>query len=443
MTDATTDDSQHFTKAVTQLGEVSQVIASQAIYNNKGVKIIDKGAAINMRLYERLMQHQLSAPIEDSVTSGNAVNGKTLRATAEAAILSTPFFGRLAEDPKTRMVLLDAIEKIPLPGPIAFQLTLARDLHPQIYLHSVWMALMAGWLALEPLGTRFDIGMAAAAGLLHDIGMLHLDPLLLQPWQQLDEQQRRQLYAHPVVSKALIDRHHEYTKEVVRAVLEHHEFLDGSGYPRHLAVGNISALGRIVAVAEVVTAMFAPGREAGELRISVILRLNTHRYEPALVAKVLRLLKPAQDEQIVSQSPMPDAIGRLVQLNTLMAEWPAALIQPATLPELQRLVLAGLTAQVSQLNRALATAGAAPAQLAQLGADGLDDLLQQEMSLLASEATWQLRTLARSARRQWQPSPQSASPDALLHWLDAVDALVDGKAESTPSETSDTKHSAS
>ena len=37
------------------------------------------------------------------------------------------------------------------------------------------------WLANSPLGKRFELAEAAAVGLLHDIGMLHLDPMLLDP----------------------------------------------------------------------------------------------------------------------------------------------------------------------------------------------------------------------------------------------------------------------
>ena len=76
---------------------------------------------------------------------------------------------------------LDVIEKLPLPDAMAFQLTLARDLHPTVYRHSLRAMWTMAWLASHPLGKRFELSEAAAVGLLHDIGMLHLDPLLLDP----------------------------------------------------------------------------------------------------------------------------------------------------------------------------------------------------------------------------------------------------------------------
>ena len=424
MTETTAPETQHFTKAVAQLGESRPVVASRAIFNAQGVKIVEKGVAINLGLYDRLMQHQLSAPMEDAVAATSTVTGKSLREIAEETMRDVPFFARMAPDAKTRGVLLDAIEKLPLPDAMAFQLTLAYEVRPEIYLHSVRSALTCAWLALVPMGSRFDVGMAAAAGLLHDVGMLHVDPLLLQPEHDLSEEQRRQLYSHPILATTLIERHHVYPKEVVRAVAEHHENLDGSGYPRSLTEGSISDLGSALSLAEVVTAMFTPGRQAPELRLSVILRMNQKRYAPGLVKRVLELVQPLQDASGAVMSLLSDPVGRLREIDRVIGEWPAEALAGQTQTRQRQDALTSLTAQAAQLHRNLASVGAAPGQLDQLGTEALDDLLQQELSLLAVEATWQLRALERQCRRLWRLAADEAFPTPLQLWLDQVGAQV-------------------
>ncbi|WP_296445170.1 hypothetical protein [Rhodoferax sp. UBA5149] len=175
MTDIATDP-QHFTKAVTELGEKRPVVTTQAIFNDRGVKILEKGVAINAGLYERLMAHKLTVPIEHSVASTPTVTGQMLRAQAEQAMRDVPFFTRISADVRTHSMLLDALEKMPLPDPMAFQLTLACEVRPELFHHSIYTALFASWMTLVHSASRFDIGMAAAAGLLHDIGKLHLEP---------------------------------------------------------------------------------------------------------------------------------------------------------------------------------------------------------------------------------------------------------------------------
>ncbi len=416
-------DTQYFTKAVAELGEKRPVVTNRAIFNAQGIKIIEQGVSINLGLYERLMQHQLAVPIEDSVSSTPTVNGAVLRASAEQMMSSVPFVGRIGSG-ANRTLLLDTLEKLPLPAPMAFQLTLAREVRPDIYLHSVLSALTAAWLSQAPLASRYDISMAAAAGLLHDIGVLHLDPLLSDAQHVLNRAQRRQLYSHPLITKALVERHHEYPKEVVRAVAEHHEFLNGSGYPRNLSGKAISPLGQVLSITEIVTGMFAPGRAAPELRLSVALRMNLHRYDIDLTARVLCMLQPQLDTTVSDMELLDNPVQRLLDLQQVLDGWPAELRKAPNVNAERLQGLGVLADQVAEMHRSLASVGADPQQLTQLGGEGMDDLLKLELTLMAGEAAWQLRSLARQSRRRWRLEPGANYPELLQSWLDRVDQQV-------------------
>lgn len=417
-------DSSYFTKAVTELGERRPVFTTQAIFNERGIKVIDKGKPVNSGLYERLMEHRLTVPLEHSVSSLPTVNGALLRTHAERALAEVPYLARITSDGKTRALLLDSIEKLPLPDPIAFQLLLALEVHPDLFRHSILAALLAAWLTHGPLVSRYDIGMAAAAGLLHDIGMLHLDPDLLQPEVSIGRDQRRQLYSHPLVAATLIERHHEYPREVLRAVQEHHEFLDGSGYPRHLSGAAISRLGRVLALAELVSAMLQPGHSTSEMRLSVQLRLNKHRYDMSLAVRVCHTLIVQDEVTGTSTSLVAQPADRLLELNAVASDWPAEYVRSMGLDASRREAMDAVAEQAGQLLRTLAMVGGAPEQLEQLTGEAMDEKLQLELSLLAQEAAWQLRNLARQTRRRWRREPGADYPPALQAWLDRADRLV-------------------
>lgn len=423
MTD-TSSDHQHFASAVVQLGEQQGVVATQAIFNTQGLKIIDKGVAINSALYDRLMRHKLAKPLEESVHSSCPVKGETLKNSAEAIMRDTPFFGRMAADEKTRKMLLNVIETIPLPDAMAFQLTVAHDVRPEIYLHLVRTALTAAWLTRTPLVSRYDLGMAAAGGLLHDVGMLHVDPMLLQPDRTLNRDQRRQLYSHPLVSTALLERHHEYSRDVVRAVGEHHEYLDGSGYPRNLIGDAISPLGKILCLSQVVAAMFAPGRSAPEMRLSVLLRMNTHRYDNTMAMQVVALLRPQLDVMGAEIPRLANPVDLLCEIDALVGQWPLNLGLEAVVSDARRDAMFVLANHATQIRRALAAVGAVPDQLSQLGDAALDDAVSTELTLLTHEAAWQLRALARQTRRRWRVVAPEQFPSVLQLWLDKVDAIA-------------------
>jgi HD superfamily phosphohydrolase YqeK len=314
---------------------------------------------------------------------------------------------------------------------VVFQLTVAQDVRAGVYQHLIRTAITAGWLARSPLKSRYDLETAVAAGLLHDIGMLHVDPVLQQPEQKLDREQRRQLYAHPLVSSQVLENTRDYGADVIRAVSEHHEYLDGSGYPRHLEGKAISLLGRILSLAQVVSAMFAYERSAPEIRLSVLLRMTTHRYEEAMAMQLIALLQPQRDVLNAPINRLPNATDLLCQIDALLLQWPLEVENKEALPPQRRSALVVLTKHADQIRRALAGVGAAPAQLAKLGDDLLDDAVQIEMTLMTHEAAWQLRTMARQARRRWAAQAEESFPAALALWLHAVDALVAQVYEAT------------
>lgn len=145
-------DPKHITHVITELGEKQSVLTTRAIFNDQGVKIVEQGVQVNARLYERLMAHVLDKPIEECVSSLPAVTGQVLRASAEEALQELALFGRISADTKARNLLLDAVGSVPLPSPIAFQLTLAAEVRPELYRHLVRTAVFAAWMTQEASG---------------------------------------------------------------------------------------------------------------------------------------------------------------------------------------------------------------------------------------------------------------------------------------------------
>jgi hypothetical protein len=179
-------------------------------------------------------------------------------------------------------------------------------------------------------------------------------------------------------------------------------------------------MGKILALTELIVGVFAPGRTVPELRLSMLLSMNMHRYDKALAEKVIRLVRPQQDATNGSLPLMADPVSSLLAIDDALAAWPAGLMERSGLPEQARENLRAVSAQLLQLHRTLAAVGVAPEQLVQLGNDKLDKILQTELTLMVGEAAWQLRNLARQARRQWHAEPGIDLPGELQQWLDRV-----------------------
>jgi len=352
------------------------------------------------------------------------VTGGTIRRSAEQVLDDVPFFGRMVPDPAARKQLLDSLVQVPLPEAIARELARAQDAYPETYLHLVRTAIIAAWLGRTPTLTRCDVTLAATAGLLHDLGMLRVDRQILDPDHVLTPEQRRQLYAHPLLSAKLMGQHDGYDAQLVRAVAEHHECLDGSGYPRNLVGDAISPLGQILSLAQVVAAMFAPGRGSLEMRLSVLLRMTSNRFDAAMAMQILSALKPHLDVMSVELQLLDNPIPHLCEITRLLRQWPLKLDDDAELPAARAAAMVALATHAAQIQRVLAGVGAVPEQLELLQGGAQDDALQAELSLLTREASWQLCTLARETRRRWQVQADEVHPVPLAQWLCQVDNLV-------------------
>ncbi|HDQ14216.1 MAG TPA: HD-GYP domain-containing protein [Sediminispirochaeta sp.] len=125
----------------------------------------------------------------------------------------------------------------------------------QLYLvpHAVKTAIyalsIADFLKIPP---HKQINLATAA-LLHEIGMLRIPPKIYQHNRALSPEERKTIVAHPVISYKIL-KEAGFPATVCLGVLEHHENVNGSGYPRKLSGDNISLFGKIIAVASAYSA---------------------------------------------------------------------------------------------------------------------------------------------------------------------------------------------
>ncbi|ANF95090.1 HD-GYP domain-containing protein [Paenibacillus bovis] len=95
----------------------------------------------------------------------------------------------------------------------------------------------------------------AFAGLFHDIGNSKVDPDILHKPSQLTAQEHEEIQRHTLYGYELLKNVKGITDGVRIAALQHHEKVDGTGYPLRLHNSKIHVYARIVAVADIFHAM--------------------------------------------------------------------------------------------------------------------------------------------------------------------------------------------
>lgn len=100
---------------------------------------------------------------------------------------------------------------------------------------------------------RKDFDQAALAFLLHDVGMIKIPPFILSKTTPLSLEEKEKIPQHTLAGYRIMHKLDQTCDAMRQATMEHHERLDGSGYPQHSKT--ISLIGRITAVADAFSAM--------------------------------------------------------------------------------------------------------------------------------------------------------------------------------------------
>jgi HD-GYP domain-containing protein (c-di-GMP phosphodiesterase class II) len=132
----------------------------------------------------------------------------------------------------------------------------AKDVSTEEHTRRVAMlaVVLGEQLGLSPARLR----SLAIGGLLHDIGKLSLPDAILQKPGSLDDDEYAVVKLHPERGRDLLNELGGFDDSVTRLVLDHHERLDGSGYPRGRGGGQLDLATRILAVCDVYDALVSP-----------------------------------------------------------------------------------------------------------------------------------------------------------------------------------------
>ncbi len=116
-------------------------------------------------------------------------------------------------------------------------------------LHSKRVSEICEMIASKMGFDEETISQVKIAGLMHDIGKFGIDEKILNKKQELNTSEQNEIKKHAEIGYHILSSVNEFSK-IANYILEHHERIDGKGYPKGIKGNQISIQGRIVAVAD-------------------------------------------------------------------------------------------------------------------------------------------------------------------------------------------------
>ncbi|QED48128.1 HD-GYP domain-containing protein [Cytobacillus dafuensis] len=242
----------------------------KSIYRDNGRVLLSKGTYLTDSLIEKLKKFNVyTIYIEDDMSEGiEIVDAIPEELRVEAASIITSGLDDIAglnshKSKLEKMVkssrAVRSMQKIFKDilsclneNRTALNLLATTKVHENhVYTHSLNVTIYACQLAIEnglPLKNIEEIGLGA---MLHDIGKIYIPNEILNKPGKLTDEEYEQIKSHCELGFNHLKKIHEIPLTVSHCALQHHERIDGTGYPRGLKSNEIHKYAKIISVADV------------------------------------------------------------------------------------------------------------------------------------------------------------------------------------------------
>lgn len=156
---------------------------------------------------------------------------------------------------KVRNMIVPLVEYVLVDKQIVAKLNDFSQVHDYIYHHAIAIGIITGSLAQKLGYEKGQIIQIATAALLSDCGMSKIDTRLREKKAALTQHEFNEIKKHTLYGYQMIKDTPLLKPEMKLAIFQHHERLDGSGYPKGEKMESVTINSQIIAVADMYHAM--------------------------------------------------------------------------------------------------------------------------------------------------------------------------------------------
>lgn len=232
-------------------------VLGRTLYSNDGRILLGRGIALTPSYIERLRELGISIVyVDDEETKDIVIEDVISEEHRREAMSSLEYSGQAVQVGKdfdgfkVKKAVNNIIEDILFQKDIFISLTDMRSYDNQVFAHSVSVCVLATVLG-KALGLdQNNLEALAIGALFHDIGTVKLPKALLSKREPFTEKEAELYETHTSQGFDILRAKRELSLLSAHIAFQHHERMNGSGYPRKLEGEGIHNLAQIVGIAD-------------------------------------------------------------------------------------------------------------------------------------------------------------------------------------------------
>jgi len=235
---------------------------ARAVYSVNGTVLLAEGMKLTERYIERLKEmgisilyiadHHLGKIMVDEVIRIQIKNEAT-KAVKET--LTDIYQSRAINSERIRQTVNSLIDELIANRNVIYNLVEIRSTDDYHFVHSVSVCVLSIMTGIAIGYNYYKLIQLGTSALLHDIGKTGIPKEILTKKEKLTPGEYEVVKKHTQIGYELLHKCNDFTSVSAHAVWQHHERMDGSGYPRGLKNGAIHEFARIIALADVYDAL--------------------------------------------------------------------------------------------------------------------------------------------------------------------------------------------
>ncbi len=245
-------------------------LLGKAIYNDKGQILLNEGVKLEQKLIKRLIEMGIHyIYIKDKKTEDLATSdplSMKLKKKAMDSIEKHFLEIECGKDMSNVLALEKAAKNLKtLVREILFEIKSNQDLlvllsevytyDHYIFTHSLNVTMYSLAIGMKLNLPEKDLEVLGLGAILHDVGKMKIpEPILLKP-DKLTKEEYEEVKKHAEVGFQILRKIPNVSLIVAHCAYQHHERLNGTGYPRGIKGKEIHYFGKIIAVADVFDAV--------------------------------------------------------------------------------------------------------------------------------------------------------------------------------------------
>ncbi|MBB5018664.1 putative nucleotidyltransferase with HDIG domain [Chitinivorax tropicus] len=263
------------------------------------------------------------------------------RAATAIKNITKNLFARPAEALKEASTLVEGmVDSLLLDREIAIHLMNDKVAGEEVYFHSLNVAVLAMMLAKEINMPAEDIRELGMGAMFHDIGKVEIPDKILLKSDPLSFVEQELFNQHTVFGLKIAAKV-GLSKRAAEVVLQHHEYIDGTGYPGHLQGDQISPLAKLLAIVNLYDNLCNCPNPANSLTpheaLSQLFAQHRNHFDTTMMKTFIRCLGVYPPGSVVKLSN--DVIGMIVSVNSANPLKPCAVVFDPNVPKTEAIIV--------------------------------------------------------------------------------------------------------